>query len=182
LDKLSGLECSTIAIFLIIFLIPALASGISPSTNKNVTYLTYENSTTGIRIDYPKDWTPLYGMAFMSPKENDSDTFREGLVVSRGPHGNESIEKLAADVVKFYNSSLPNFKLLQLKGQSFQGNPAQNITYTFNLPGNGTIKVMEFGSTEGDKIHIFRYAAQESKFNSYLPIISRMMDSFKSIK
>ena len=60
-------------------------------------FVTYDNSTRGIKIDYPKGWTVIdqFGLGFFSPKENDSDTFQEGLLVSKGPHGNQSIDKLA---------------------------------------------------------------------------------------
>jgi hypothetical protein len=146
-------------------------------------FVTYDNSTRGIEIDYPKDWTVIdqFGLGFFSPKENDSDTFQEGLLVSKGPHGNQSIDKLAAGVLAIYNSSLPNFKLIESKGLTFHGNPAQNLIYTFN-PGNGTIKVLESGATENNSIYIFQYRAQENKFDSYLPTIQRMIDSFKATK
>lgn len=146
-------------------------------------FVTYDNSTRGIKIDYPKDWTVIdqFGLGFFSPKENDSDTFREGLLVSKGPHGNQSIDKLAAGVLAIYNSSLPNFKLIESKGLTIHGNPAQNLIYTFN-PGNGTIKVLESGATENNSIYIFQYRAQENKFDSYLPTIQRMIDSFKATK
>jgi hypothetical protein len=146
-------------------------------------FVTYDNSTRGIKIDYPKDWTVIdqFGLRFFSPKENDSDTFREGLLVSKGPHGNQSIDKLAAGVLAIYNSSLPNFKLIESKGLTFHGNPAENLIYTFN-PGNGTIKVLESGATENNSIYIFQYRAQENKFDSYLPTIQRMIDSFKATK
>jgi hypothetical protein len=146
-------------------------------------FVTYEISTRGIKIDYPKGWTVIdqFGLGFFSPKENVSDTFREGLLVSKGPHGNQSIDKLAAGVLAIYNSSLPNFKLIESKGLTIHGNPAQNLIYTFN-PGNGTIKVLESGATENNSIYIFQYRAQENKFDSYLPTIQRMIDSFKATK
>jgi eukaryotic-like serine/threonine-protein kinase len=188
LYKLSIIGSSVILFFVIVVFTPLFAAGIGPSNNtnttSNTTFITYENSTRGIKIDYPKDWTPMiqYGLAFLSPKENNSDTFREGLTVAKGHHGNESISTLAATVLKFYNSSLPSFKLVESKGTTFHGNPAQSLVYTFNLPGNGTIKVLESGTTENDNIYIFRYVAQENKYDSYLPIINRMIDSFRATK
>ena len=67
------------------------------TTSSENKFVTYENSTEGTKIDYPKGWTVIrqYGLAFLSPKENDSDTFREGLVVTIGSIVNESIDKLA---------------------------------------------------------------------------------------
>ena len=128
-------------------------------------FVTYENSTRGIKMEYPKGWSVIdqFGLGFFSPKENDSDTFQEGLLVSKGPHGNQSIDKLAAGVLAIYNSSLPNFKLIESKGLTFHGNPAQNLIYTFN-PGNGTIKVLESGATENNIIYIFRNFFNFHKF------------------
>src|SRR6476646_11623681 len=112
-------------------------------------FVTYDNSTRGIKIDYPKGWTVInqFGLGFFSPKENDSDTFQEGLLVSKGPHGNQSIDKLATGVLAIYHTSLPNFKLIESKILTFHGNPAQNLIYTFT-PGNGTIKVFKYCATE----------------------------------
>ena len=49
-------------------------------------FVTYDNSTRGIKIDYPKGWTVIdqFGLGFFSPKENNSDTFREGLSYPKG--------------------------------------------------------------------------------------------------
>ena len=160
------------------------AGAFNYTTSSENKFVTYENSTEGTKIDYPKGWTVIrqYGLAFLSPKENDSDTFREGLVVARGSIVNESIDKLADRVLRFYNSSLIDFRLNESKGITIHGNPAQSLIYTFSIPGNGTIKAMDLGTTENNRVHVFRYTAQESKFDSYLPTIESMIDSFKSVE
>ena len=95
---------------------------------------------------------------------------------------NESIDKLADRVLRFYNSSLIDFHLVESKGMTIHGNPAQSLIYTFSIPDNGTIKALDLGTTENNRVHVFRYTAQESKFDSYLPAIERMIDSFKSVE
>jgi hypothetical protein len=147
-------------------------------------FVTYENSTEGVKIDYPKGWSVIrqYGLAFLSPKENDSDSFREGLVVARGPVVNESIDKLADRVLRFYNLSLIDFRLNESKGITIHGSPAQSLIYTFTIPDNGTIKALDLGTRENNRVHVFRYTAQESKFDHYLPTIERMIASFKSVE
>ncbi len=45
------------------------------------------------------------------------------------------------------------------------------------VPDNGTIKALDLGTKENNRVHVFRYTAQESKF---APTIERMIDSFKS--
>lgn len=106
----------------------------------------------------------------------------KGLVVARGSIVNESIDKLADRVLRFYSSSLIDFRLNESKGITIHGNPAQSLIYTFSIPGNGTIKAMDLDTTENNRVHVFRYTAQESKFDSYLPTIERMIDSFKSVE
>ena len=156
-------------------------------------FVTYDNSTQGIKIDYPKGWTVIeQGLAFLSPKENDSDTFREGLRVTGGSVVNETIDKLADSVLRFYNSTMKNFHLVESKDVIFHGNPAHVLIYTFSIPGNGTLKAMipgngtlkamDFGTIESNIIHVFQYLAQENKFDSYLPTIQRMIDSFRAAK
>ena len=147
-------------------------------------FVTYENSTEGVKIDYPKGWSVIrqYGLAFLSPKENDSDSFREGLVVARGPVVNESIDKLADRVLRFYNLSLIDFRLNESKGITIHVSPAQSLIYTFTIPDNGTIKALDLGTRENNRVHVFRYTAQESKFDHYLPTIERMIASFKSVE
>ena len=69
------------AFFSAIFLISLTAEAINNSTSVKNEFIAYENASEGIKIDYPKGWTAVkqYGLAFLSPKENESDTFREGL-------------------------------------------------------------------------------------------------------
>jgi eukaryotic-like serine/threonine-protein kinase len=146
-------------------------------------FVTYDNSTQGIKIDYPKGWTVIeQGLAFLSPIENDSDTFRGGLRVTGGSVVNETIDKLAESVLRFYNSTMKDFHLVESKDVTFHGNPAHSLIYTFSVPGNGTLKAMDFGTIESNIIHVFQYVAQEDKFDSYLPTIQKMIDSFKAAK
>ena len=117
------------AVFSVLILTSVGAINYTPNSENK--FVTYENSTEGTKIDYPKGWTVIrqYGLAFLSPKENDSDTFREGLVVVV----NESIDKLADRVLKFYNSSLIDFRL-KSKGITIHGNPAQSLITLSQFP------------------------------------------------
>ncbi len=174
-------------LFVPLFSITSFAADNITSDKSNTTtedqFVTYENSTQGIKIDYPKGWTVIQqGLAFLSPKENDSDTFRAGLGVTGGSMVNETIDKLADSVLRVYNSTMKDFHLVELKGVTFHGNPAESLIYTFSIPGNGTLKAMDFGTIEKNILHVFQYKAQENKFDSYLPIIQRMIDSFKATK
>ena len=116
-------------------LISTSVGAINYTPNSENKFVTYENSTEGTKIGYPKGWTVIrqYGLAFLPPKENDSDTFRKGLVVARGSIVNESIDKLADRVLKFYNSSLIDFRL-KSKGITIHGNPAQSLITLSQFP------------------------------------------------
>jgi hypothetical protein len=72
--------------------------------------------------------------------------------------------------------------LVESKDVIFHVNPAHSLIYTFSIPGNGTLKAMDFGTIESNIIHVFQYVAQENKFDSYSPTIQTMIDSFKAAK
>jgi hypothetical protein len=176
-----------VGLTLLAFALPSYAVGNTAVIIKNVTalpFVTYQNASEGIKIDYPKDWMLIKenGLTLLSPKTNYSDSFREGLMVSWGPVVNESIDIMANRLLKFYNSSLMNFHLIESKGIVFHGNPAHSLLYTFSLPRNGSIKALDFGTIENSRLQVFRYTAQENNFEPYLPIINRTIDSFNSIK
>ena len=62
----------------------------SPKPTSDNTFLPYENnSTLGIKIQYPANWERIesedndLGVLFLSPSESNSDRFLEGFSISR---------------------------------------------------------------------------------------------------
>jgi hypothetical protein len=76
-----------VVLTLLAFALPSYAVGNTAASIKNVTalpFVTYQNASEGIKIDYPKDWMLIKqnGLTLLSPRHDNSDSFREGLMVS----------------------------------------------------------------------------------------------------
>jgi len=77
--------------------------------------------------------------------------------------------------------NLPNFDFIKSESNTtstLAGNPAHKIVYKYNEGQNDT-KVMEALTVKDNKGYIIMYTAEAAKYSYYLPIIQKMMDSFK---
>jgi eukaryotic-like serine/threonine-protein kinase len=158
-------------------------------------FLTYQNSTYGIKIQYPSDW--LY-------KESNAGTRSvQTIVTFASPdsviapiNSTNSLVALTVAVqsLPFHNLSLnaytnlnvdnlrqaePGFHLLASNDTTLAGGPAHKITYTF---ANG-VKTMAVYTIKENKAFILEYiTGSEATYPSYLPIAQKMIDSFQIIK
>jgi hypothetical protein len=169
---------------------------ITPSQGNTTTittsspFLTYENPTYGIRIQYPSDWQKLefsrrdsLGIAviFRSPPENASDTKLENLLIQVGnlPSQNISLEALNNANINNLKQSLIDFELIELNATTLSGNnPAHKVVYT-NREGEDELKTMQVVSIKEDKVYLITYTAEASRYDRYLPTIQKMIDSFR---
>jgi hypothetical protein len=168
---------------------------ITPSQDNTTTittsspFLTYENSTFGIRIQYPSDWQKLefsrrdssgIAVIFRSPPENASDTKLENLLIQVGnlPFQNISLEALNNANVDTLRNSLVDFKLIESTATTIAYNPAYKIVYTDTV-GQDELKTMQVLSIKEDKAYLITYTAQASRYDRYLPTIQKMSDSFR---
>jgi len=134
----------------------------------------FEDPADGISIQYPSNWqkiqyfqSPLqmsvagYRVVvnFMAPIVNSSDQWREYLMIQVGNK----------DLVK---NLVPQAKI------TLAGNPAYKTVYS-NDEEIFHLKTLEAWTTIGGNTYLLIYKAEAAKYPSYLPIIQRMLDSFK---
>jgi hypothetical protein len=134
----------------------------------------FEDPADGISIQYPFDWqkiqyfqSPLqmsvagYRVVvnFLAPLVNSSDQWREYLMIQVGNK----------DLVK---NLVPQAKI------TLAGNPAYKMVYS-NDEETFHLKTLEAWTTIGGNTYLLIYKAEAAKYPSYLPIIQRMLDSFK---
>jgi hypothetical protein len=100
----------------------------------------------------------------------------------RSPSQKTSLEGFVlSHFTSILTKNLPNFDFIKSESDTtatLAGNPAHKIVYKYNEGQNG-IKVMETLTVKDDKGYIIMYTAKASKYSNYLPIIQKMMDSFK---
>jgi len=155
--------------------------------------LTYQNSTAGIKLQYPSNWvkqengtrqdTQTDLVTFTPPTINSNaslditvDDITDALGTTLAQYGSDEIGSLKQ---QFANN---DFKLIESKSSIIlAGLPAYRIVYT-SVDQNTTTKDTEIGAIKGGKVYLLTYETGPNEFDKYLPIALKMIDSFKLIK
>jgi hypothetical protein len=170
------------------------SSGVPNSTNLTSDILTYQNSSYGIRIQYPANWTKdeqdydpndniTYIVDFNSPFTSRFDIYSEnlGIGLERLSNQDMTLEEYVTSLITDYNETLTDFNLIELNKNITLGggdNPAYRLIYTDNEDGIN-YKTMEIGTIIGDRVYYIEYIAEENKYSNYLPTIQMMINSLQ---
>ena len=161
--------------------------GITNSSGNS--FLIYENnSTLGIKIQYPANWERIeseanaHGVLFLSPSESNSDRFLESFSVSSNilfNSNNNSVDELARRAISEHIEHLPDFQLVYTKLITVKDNPAYLLVYKYTDLVFGKAMAMDIGMPNGYNVYVLSYLADPAKFLIYLPTIQKMIDSFE---
>jgi hypothetical protein len=180
--------------------LPSQATNITNTTTPqaaNITaedFLTYENTTYGIRIQYPAIWQVGESnqtsqdnvktiVAFRSPKDRISDTIAESVIIgveNLPPEENISLDSYSTLQIAGLTQSFPDFDLEQSTPITLAGSPGHKIVYSETVQQH-PIKTMLVWAIKDNKAYIITFAGEEVKFSDYLPTIQKMIDSFEFI-
>jgi hypothetical protein len=183
--KYIAISISTFLIFIVGFLSINLLSITFAQTTTN-TLSIYKNSTYGVTIKYPNEWSidetggiddnDTNIVTFSSPNQNDHATVE--IHQDKPDEENSDISSYLTSETPSYND-LDDFKVIESNTNSLlAGNNAYKLIYTYT-DGGTTYKDMEIGTIVGDKAFYIAYDVEESTFDSYLPIVQTMIDSFE---
>jgi hypothetical protein len=169
----------------------------SATTTQSTDFLTYDNATYGVTIQYPSNWivdnTDFPGdpltqiVGFFSPLESRVDTYEERLWIAQEQQSfseDFNLAQYAEQIVSNYNSTLIDFSLDEIDTETATlGNndsPAYRIVYTERLqPEDIDLKTLEIGTMIGDKVYVVMYHAETARYDQYLPIIEEMINSLE---
>jgi len=162
------------------------------------TFLIYSNPSYGIRMQYqynrvlegtsyPTGAGGVQITSFYLPDtsiglpyfrigaDNLSKEFPPSSTISVNDYLNRSLEHKNS-------TGFPGFKLLKSDTQnSLAGNRAYTIVWTYTNPTYGIRKSIEIGTIIGGKGYFVDYTAAEGKFQNYLPVVQKMINSFEII-
>jgi hypothetical protein len=183
-------------VIVVIFSTSLITTAIMPHTvlaqTTPANLLTYQNSTFGIKIQYPSNWekqengtrqdTQTDIVTFLSPVINSRANLDVSIDDISGEKG-ISLTQYANQNIADLNQSLPDAKLIASNTNNvvIAGLPAYRMVYT-SADGNTILKTMEIGAMKGDKVYILTYEAAMQEYAKYLPVIQRMIDSFQITK
>lgn len=160
----------------------------SNSTN----YLIYENPIFGIKMLYPTDWvkqentsssnknSTLIDLVTFGPQSNTSSDIPGKLVVKI-----DNISDIKPITVSEYSNQIigdlrQDFKVAE-STTTLAGLPAYEFVYT-GAEENVDLKAMLVLTIKGDRAYIMSYTAEPEVFQSYLPKVQKMIDSFEILR
>ena len=158
------------------------------ATAPNPKFLTYENSTLGIKIQYPSNWTKQAargGIAFVvlpTRSNNNPEQFLTKLNVTgiMGFPPNVPLKAMADRVVDGYRYFLRNFQIESYANSTLGGNNAIKIVYRYADPkNNSSFAATDIAAIKNDRLYVIQYYAQLPRIQSYLPTLQKMVDSFQ---
>ena len=154
-------------------------------------FKTYENSTYGILMQYPSDWKKVEPgqfsqtnnfniiVGYLSPKESASYRSPPAALsvwIQNLPNSQSiTLDQYSDAQINFIReqASVLESNTITLKGDN--NTLAHRIVY-INSEGQ---KIMQVWTIKGDKAYHITYAANETRYNDYLPPVQKMIDSFE---
>ena len=148
----------------------------------------YENTTQGIRINYPSQWslqegrladpTLLIAAKFYPSGDNNSPF----TIAIRDLGGNVSIDNYANDTVTRYIEGLDEFGLSHFRtNTTLSGYNAYVIEGSYIDELSVKNRLREVGTILNNTAYILQFSSAEHKFPSYLAALEQMIDSFQII-
>jgi hypothetical protein len=156
------------------------------NTNSS-SYLTYEDNADGISLMYPSNWQKIeypsgamnYGKghriiaSFLAPLD-PSDQWRGSLNIQiSNLSDSKNIIPQNATTTMINLGGHPAFKLEYINTERMYLN--RDLTSSSSIK----LKVMQVWTTIGDNTYLLTYNAEASKYPQYLPIIYKMLSSFR---
>ncbi|MFL6329110.1 MAG: hypothetical protein ACJ71J_01820 [Nitrososphaeraceae archaeon] len=156
------------------------------NTNSS-SYLTYEDNADGISLMYPSNWQKIeypsgamnYGKghriiaSFLAPLD-PSDQWRGSLNIQiSNLSDSKNIIPQNATTTMINLGGHPAFKLEYTNTERMYLN--RDLTSSSSIK----LKVMQVWTTIGDNTYLLTYNAEASKYPQYLPIIYKMLSSFR---
>jgi PsbP-like protein len=142
----------------------------------------YENSSSGIKLQYPSNWTVQNDgdkKVSFHPPQNKSQgltSFVLVKVIDTAASGNNNITlgQINQAEINFLSQS---FNLINSTDATLglRNFPAHQAFYEAS-----GFKAMKIWTLQGNKIYIVTYAAKSDKYSSYLPGVQKMLGSFEA--
>jgi hypothetical protein len=150
-------------------------------------FLAYESPVYGIRTQYPDGWEILIqstsnsslSLRFYSPPENDTDTYRENVILEINTiSNNTALSNFTGAALASYLESFSDFELIELTST----NLANNTIPAYKLVGSRTqegLDFMQIVAMKEDNVYTILYSSEKTRYSTYLPIIEKMINSFE---
>ncbi len=155
-------------------------------------YLPYNNSEYGIRMNYPSDWSyqeaqpptdvAIFPIVRMFPPISDDPNAVTFLEIGIEDLGNPfSIDEYSRSTINAYRESRQNFDLVSSNTEdTLSGLPAYELVFTDSANGTDR-KLIEVGALDSDnnRVYYLLFNTEESRYDLFVPALESIIDSFQ---
>ena len=153
-------------------------------------FLTYENSTYGIKIQYPPDWSfeegvstekdTVIAIVYLYPPIAADPNAVAYLYVGTWDldRKTKSIDLLARHAINSWRPD-QDFKLISATAQTnLAGRPAYAIVFK-HLNNGFDSKTTQLGTIFDNKVYYIVFSTEAVKYDAFLPTVQKMTSSFE---
>ena len=126
---------------------------------------------------------------FRAPPETFSDQYVNAAILvksDRLPSVTNTLQAMTEYKLRCFSVSTPDDKLIQSQGTSLSGSPAHMVVVQFlkvvnflDLWGIGKLMALEEWTVKDGRLYSILYITPKEKFEQYLSIAQRMINSFQ---
>jgi eukaryotic-like serine/threonine-protein kinase len=179
--------------------IPILSQPASAATTtKTPNFLTYQNSTYGVKIQYPSSWgvqigvntfdengnlvQPINIADIAPPIQSDPNAvayFQIGVEQQLTVADTKNIDLYLRNIINGYRFNSTDFHLTSANTHAIlAGRQGYSLVFADTYQGFPT-KTMIRGVVDGDKNYYLLFTSEAAKFDSFLPTVQKMINSFE---
>lgn len=140
----------------------------------------YSNPNLGFALQYPSNWEKEETLSFISPQGGIGNRYPELVTITTEvlPTSNFSLDRYteaALGQVELFQ----DFKLLNSSSTTLGGSPAHMIVYSFTNEENQLpLQNLQAWAVKDGMAYIITYGGTPEEFDSSLPVLQSVMDSF----
>lgn len=158
---------------------------LTSTPSKTLNFYTYENSTFGIRIQYPSDWKKVEddrGVWFRTTNESVN------LRVESLAYLNRTLDNLTKRQINLTAQQFPGRSIVELNSVTLRHNyPGIKIVFTYPEDPEDDLqairyKEMQFWTIRDGRAYIFSYFTTADAYDNYLPVVNEIIESFDIIQ
>lgn len=148
-------------------------------------FLTYEDITTGISIQFPSNWEKSVNLnnfvTFRAPPETDTRVYPAalGLKIQELTSQNVPLQEVTKVQMSELKKTNPDLKISESSSTTIAGKPAHKVVFSATDNNQVKRKALQLWTVVDNQAILITYKAQPDKYSSYLPTIEKMINSFQ---
>jgi len=144
----------------------------------------YYSQDTRYSVAFPGGWelaqnTDKSSLAGISPQEDESDTFRENVLIgSFKLTGTDNLDSYFNGNMEYLKEQIPDLEVEETMHIKVDGNDAIKVVYTSTI-SDTRVKTMQVFMIKDGLGYIITAMAQEAHFGAYAKTFEEVIDSFR---